>query len=233
MRGGGEVLHPLALEGDADQQRSTDPCASMAKERERAIVVTASHAEAHASPIDADERHEHRVESSWIDARPRACGLPDAVRTPGKRPSCADEDHEMAVPIVDARQEVAAIGERESTQCRREIGLSGQRDVRRDVAQSGGQPRGELAGNREGMTTTRRGVERRACRAKVTPEGRATHRERGGKRRHPPVPVPAVALDQSNKWGELRQVRLSARSGLAQFCQQAICPMGVKIRVER
>jgi hypothetical protein len=34
------------------------------------------------------------------------------------------------------------------------------------------------------------------------------------------VPVRTVALDQSNKWDVLRQVRLSARGRHAQFCVQ-------------
>ena len=36
--------------------------------------------------------------------------------------------------------------------------------------------------------------------------------------------------DQSNKWDELQQVRLSARGGLAQFCPQALMSRGVSIR---
>ena len=37
--------------------------------------------------------------------------------------------------------------------------------------------------------------------------------------------------NQSNKWDELQQVRLSARSGLAQFCPQVLMSRGVSIRV--
>ena len=33
--------------------------------------------------------------------------------------------------------------------------------------------------------------------------------------------------NQSNKWDELQQVRLSARGGLAQFCPQALMSRGV------
>src|SRR6185437_3489226 len=39
---------------------------------------------------------------------------------------------------------------------------------------------------------------------------RAAAQDTRGKGRHPPMPVRAVALDQSNKWSRLGQVRLSA-----------------------
>ena len=55
----------------------------------------------------------------------------------------------------------------------------------------------------------------------LRPQRLAGGAELGIQERHPPVPVLAVALDQSNMWDELKQVRLSARGGLAQFCTQA------------
>lgn len=181
MRGGGEVLHPLAFEGDADQQRTSAPRAAAVKEGERPIVVPASHPEAHAPPIDADERHEHRVEMPRIDARPHACRLADAVCANRKGPSRAGKDEPVALRVLDARQIEAATGKREASQRRREIGLARQGMVGRDVAQGRRQPRGEPPCNREGMSTTRRRIERRASSAQVTPEGCAVHRRRGGR----------------------------------------------------
>src|SRR5882672_12354600 len=42
--------------------------------------------------------------------------------------------------------------------------------------------------------------------------------------RYPQMPSWTVAPDLSNRWGSLRQLRLSARGGLAQCCQQAKAP---------
>src|SRR6202789_622621 len=42
--------------------------------------------------------------------------------------------------------------------------------------------------------------------------------------RYPHVPFWTVAPDLSNRWGRLRHLRLSARGGLAQCCQQAMAP---------
>lgn len=170
MLGAGQACDPLALEGDADQQRAPVRDSAAAKECERPIVVTASHAEAHAPPIDADERHEDGIEVPRIDARPRSRGLADAVRARRKQPSRAGEDHEMPLRILDAGQIEAAAGTREASHCRREIGLAGQRLVGRDVAQDRRQSRGESPGDREGMTSMGRGVERGARGAQLAPE---------------------------------------------------------------
>src|SRR4029079_5787542 len=43
------------------------------------------------------------------------------------------------------------------------------------------------------------------------------------RRRHPHVPVLAVALDQSNKWDELKQVRLSATRRTCTILRSSPC----------
>src|SRR5579871_885668 len=72
---GMHALHPLALEGEADQQRPT-PVQALAAKAECAVVETEPHAEAPAAAVDADQRYDDQVEP----ARPQ---LP--VRTPGRR----------------------------------------------------------------------------------------------------------------------------------------------------
>ena len=51
--------------------------------------------------------------------------------------------------------------------------------------------------------------------------------------RYPQMPFWTVAPDLSNRWDRLRHLRLSARGGLAQCCQQALAPGVYKIRVRR
>src|SRR6185295_8554503 len=59
--------------------------------------------------------------------------------------------------------------------------------------------------------------------AKLRPQGAARVAIRRGRRRHPHVPVLAVALDQSNKWDELKQVRLSATRRTCTILRSSPC----------
>src|SRR5579863_7699014 len=61
VRGGSDALHLLRGITDADEQRRM-PEGAQPSESERAIVVAAAHAEAHAMTIEADERQEHDIE---------------------------------------------------------------------------------------------------------------------------------------------------------------------------
>src|SRR6185437_13641735 len=63
VRGRCDALHFLRCVSDSDEQRRM-PRGAQAPESECAIVIAASHAEAYAVTIEADERQEHDIEQA-------------------------------------------------------------------------------------------------------------------------------------------------------------------------
>ena len=76
VRSGCDALHFLRCVTDSDEQGRM-PDGAQPPEAEREIVVAASHAQANAVTIEADERQEHDIEQACARQR-RSLGLDDA-----------------------------------------------------------------------------------------------------------------------------------------------------------
>ena len=222
------------LEGirQPDEARPLPAAAHMA-EREGAIVVTAPGAEAHAIAIEAHQRQEHRRRASV-----RRASAPSAARRfPG---GCAATGRASPRSACRAR--------RGAGRC--VAGRCGSRDLRA-MAMSG------AASSSQGSAAYK-AMRQRPCRRTARAALRATIRERRSRSPADSARRRALRLarsdlraaftevsgsatrrcrcdpllsNQSNKWDELRQVRLSAHRRTCTCCTQALSPEGVSIRV--
>ena len=200
---------------------------------ERAIVVAAAHAETHATRIEAHERQEHQIEPARAELA-RAARLDDAemIHVGGSR---AVGFHEMDASgaAVDARQiDSASALERELDE-RRGIELFGHRRVERDaLAGTADETRDRRARDRlEAPARYAGSMARRAARSSFR-KGYAVYWQpsdswRWSKNITRRCRCEPLLSNQSNKWDEPRQVRLSARGGLAQCCTQTHMSRGV------
>ena len=198
-------------------------------EAERAIVVAASHAEPHAVTIEADERQEHDIEQA--NARElRAFGLGNAEaiarRATGNERAVRDpaEAHAAhARPRVYARQiDEAAAAQRERDEAGG-VELFGGSGVDADApAGTEIEVRSAMARDPLRGARTLGGGDRPASRPDGRPQGSAGagRLESGSVTRL--CRCEPLLSNQSNKWDELWQVRLSAHGGLAQCCRRAL-----------
>ncbi len=130
MLGGFQVRHALQIVGEAHQQRLV-PYPPRAAEREGAIVIAATHAEAHAPRIEAHQRQEHQVEPARADHfTPDGLGDPEAIEA---LPFAHRYETHAAGAALDAREIEAAAAMACPLDQRCGIELFGQRGIERDA----------------------------------------------------------------------------------------------------
>ena len=234
VRGGGDALDLLKGVGQTDQPRRV-PDRAPAAEGEGAIVVAAARAEAHAAAHRSRRAAGTRDRASARRAS-GAFGLGDAEAVAAHGARASSTKRMLARRAYGGR---CAAGRRGS----RARGASAMSGAVSSSSGSGGVERDARAAARR--------VQRAASACARDAAARARARSRGGARRgagraaaarrvcgRRSVPRESGSVtrlcrcepllsNQSNKWDELRQVRLSARGGLAQCCPQALCPVGV------